>query len=71
METKANIDKIVKIQNYLKNAKAKTKLVLITYDSFLFDFSKRDGKKTLQEIKSILESEDMLVKHKHGTSYAF
>lgn len=71
METQKNIEKIDKIQNYLKNAKAKTKLILITYDSFLFDFSKKDGKKTLQDIKSILESDQMKVKHKHGTSYAF
>ena len=71
LETKENIYKIQEIQNYLKNTAAKTKLILITYDSFLFDFSKKDGKKTLQEIKNILELGEMIVKHKHGTSYAF
>jgi hypothetical protein len=70
-QSKENIYKIQEIQNYLKNTTAKTKLILITYDSFLFDFSKKDGKKTLQEIKTILETGEMKVKHKHGTSYAF
>jgi hypothetical protein len=71
METSENIYKIQEIQKYLKTAEAKTKLILITYDSFLFDFSKKDGKKTLQEIKTILETGEMKVKHKHGTNYAF
>jgi hypothetical protein len=71
METAENIYKIQQIQKYLKTAEAKTKLILITYDSFLFDFSKKDGKKTLQEIKTILEFGEMKVKHKHGTNYAF
>ena len=71
LETKENIYKIQEIQTYLKKTSAKTKLILITYDSFLFDFSKKDGKKTLEEIKTILETGEMKVKHKHGTSYAF
>lgn len=71
METIENIYKINEIQSYLKVVGAKTKLILITYDSFLFDFHKRDGKKTLQDIKNILELGQMKVKHKHGTSYAF
>jgi hypothetical protein len=71
METSENIYKIDEVQSYLKTTGAKTKLILITYDSFLFDFSKKDGKKTLQEIKTILEGGQMKVKHKHGTSYAF
>jgi hypothetical protein len=71
LETKENIYKIQEIQTYLKTTGAKTKLILITYDSFLFDFSKKDGKKTLEEIKTILEFGQMKVKHKHGTSYAF
>ena len=71
METKENIYKIDEVQSYLKNIGAKTKLILITYDSFLFDFHKKDGKKTLEEIKTILEFGQMKVKHKHGTSYAF
>lgn len=71
METKENIYKIDEIQSYLKNIGAKTRLILITYDSFLFDFSKKDGKKTLEYIKNVLELGQMKVKHKHGTSYAF
>ena len=48
------------IQEYLSGEtydckKKKTKLVLYGYDSFLFDFSKQDGVKTLKQIKMILE----------------
>jgi hypothetical protein len=71
LETLHNIKRIDQIQDYLKNTKAKTKLILITYDSFLFDFAKSDGKTTLEEIKTILEFNQMKVKHKYGTSYAF
>ena len=38
---------------YLQNKK--TNVVLYTYDAFLFDFSKEDGKETLEDIKKILE----------------
>ena len=69
LETKENIYKIIEVNKLL--SKKKTKLVLITYDSFLFDFSQDDGKTLLKKIKSILEGEDMLVKHKYGVNYAF
>ena len=69
METKENVDKIEKITEYLKNKKSK--LILITYDSFLFDFSIDDQKETLEEIKRILQQDNMIVKHKYGKDYSF
>jgi hypothetical protein len=69
METKENVYKIEKINDYLKDKK--TKLVLITYDSFLFDFSAEDQKQTLIDIKNILQSDGMIVKHKYGKDYSF
>jgi len=52
-ETESNIKKILQIQDYLLGKK--TKLVLYGYDSFLFDFSEKDGVETLKQIKMILE----------------
>ena len=69
LETKENIHKILEVNKFLD--KKKTKLILITYDSFLFDFSQEDGKNTLKKIKNILEGKNMVVKHKYGTNYAF
>jgi uncharacterized pyridoxamine 5'-phosphate oxidase family protein len=69
LETKENIFKILEINKLL--SKKKTKLILITYDSFLFDFSQEDGKTMLKKIKTILEGKNMLVKHKYGSNYAF
>jgi hypothetical protein len=69
LETKENIDKILEITEFLKDKKSK--LILITYDSFLFDFDKTDGNPTLKKLKSILEKNNMVVKHKYGKNYAF
>jgi DNA polymerase I-like protein with 3'-5' exonuclease and polymerase domains len=69
LETKENIYKIIEINKLL--SKKKTKLILITYDSFLFDFSQQDGKDLLKQIKHILEGNNMIVKHKYGVNYAF
>ena len=69
METKENVEKIEKLLEYLKDKK--TDLILITYDSFLFDFSAEDGKQTLIDIKNILQQGDMIVKHKYGKDYSF
>ena len=69
LETKENTKKIVDINGLLEGRK--TKLILITYDSFLFDFSQEDGKSLLKEIKSALEAGNTPVKLKYGTSYAF
>lgn len=69
LETKYNVDSILKIKDLLKDKK--TKLVLISYDAFLFDFSLEDGKQTLIDIKTILESNNMLTKHEYGKDYFF
>lgn len=54
LETSRNILILKDVLRYLKDKK--TKLVLYTYDSLLFDFSKEDGKKTLEDLQEILES---------------
>jgi len=66
-ETESNIKKILSIHDYLLNKH--TKLVLYGYDSFLFDFSKQDGVKTLTEIKNILEEEKHFTKSQMGLNY--
>jgi hypothetical protein len=70
-ETLANVDKIERINQYLNDNNCQTALILITYDAFLFDYSIQDGKQTLIEIKTILEADDMVVKHKHNVNYSF
>ncbi len=67
LETKYNVDKILKIKDILQNKK--TRLVLITYDAFLFDYSVEDGKELLVEIKKVLEQNNTPTKHKHGKNY--
>jgi hypothetical protein len=51
-ETSTNIELLEKVLDYLKNKK--TKIVLYTYDAFLFDYSKEDGD-ILQDIVKLLE----------------
>jgi hypothetical protein len=51
-ETSTNVKLLVKVLEYLKNKQ--TKLVLYTYDAFLFDFSLEDGKETLINLQRIL-----------------
>jgi hypothetical protein len=54
LETSRNILILKDVLRYLQNKK--TKVVLYTYDSLLFDFNKEDGKDTLEELQTILES---------------
>jgi hypothetical protein len=54
LETSRNILILKEVLRYLKDKK--TKVVLYTYDSLLFDFDKEDGKKTLEELKTVLET---------------
>jgi hypothetical protein len=70
-ETLANVDKIERINQYLIHNNCQTALILITYDAFLFDYSIKDGKDTLIQIKTILEADDMVVKHSHSVNYSF
>lgn len=67
LETVNNTDKILKIKNILSNKI--TRLVLITYDAFLFDYALDDGKELLLNIKNILEDGGYPTKHKHGKNY--
>lgn len=67
LETKRNADKILKLKTLLEGKR--TKLSLITYDAFLFDYSIEDGKQLLIDIKIILEEDNMKVKHKFGKNY--
>jgi len=53
-ETEYNVIKIEEILNYLKDKQSK--LILYTYDSFLFDFNKNDGKDVLLQINTILNA---------------
>ena len=51
-ETSTNVGLLEKVLDYLKGKK--TKIVLYTYDAFLFDYSKEDGD-ILQDIVKLLE----------------
>jgi hypothetical protein len=64
-ETSNNVKLLESVLDYLDLKNKKTKLVLYTYDAFLFDYSKEDGNIILDLIK-ILEYP---VSVKQGTSY--
>ena len=51
-ETSINVATLDNVINYLKDKK--TKLILYTYDAFLFDYSKEDGPETLTTIKEMI-----------------
>ena len=53
LETSRNILILKEVLRYLKDKK--TKIALYTYDAILFDFSKEDGKDTLENIQRIME----------------
>jgi hypothetical protein len=63
-ETSNNVAMLDNILNYLKDKK--TKLVLYTYDAFLFDYSKEDGKQLLTDIKDMIHYP---INVKQGKSY--
>jgi hypothetical protein len=63
-ETSNNVTMLDNILNYLKDKK--TKLVLYTYDAFLFDYSKEDGKQLLIDIKEMIHYP---INIKQGKSY--
>lgn len=52
IETETNLIIIQRLENYLKDKK--TKLILYTYDSFLFDIDKSDRKDVIENITKIL-----------------
>lgn len=60
---------IIKDLNDLLDNK-KTKFILYTYDSFLFDFCKSDGKRLINDIKKVLEKNKQFpVKMYFGNNY--
>ena len=66
-ETENNIETIKKINKYLKECN--TRMMLYTYDSFLFDLDRTEGFKTVLQIKKILEDNKYPVKVKAGLNY--
>jgi hypothetical protein len=69
LETKNNTSKIERLQEVI--GEAHSKLILITYDAFLFDYSIQDGKEFLIKVKDILQEGEFKVKHKHAKDYFF
>ena len=53
LENSRNILILKEVLRYLRDKK--TKIALYTYDAFLFDFSKEDGKETLEDLQKIME----------------
>ena len=68
LETSTNVLILWEILKLLRGKK--TKLVLYTYDAFLFDYSKED-KETLKEIKNVIKSFKLSAKISYGNSYDF
>ena len=64
METSTNVKMLIGILEYLKDKQ--TKIVLYTYDAFLFDYAESDGKQTLIDIKQLIKYP---VNIKMGKSY--
>jgi hypothetical protein len=68
METSVNIEILFRIFKLLKGRK--TKLVLYTYDSFLFDFDE-DEMEVMTQIKEVFSKLKLQIKEKHGSNYDF
>ena len=64
LETESNISILAEIYKVMQ--KYRSKLVLYTYDSFLFDFDSADGQIF---IKDVIDSIKFPVKLKHGYNY--
>ena len=63
-ETSKNVEILLNILDYLKDKQ--TKLVLYTYDAFLFDYAEDDGKQLLMDIKEIIQYP---INIKYGKNY--
>ena len=68
LETAMNIRILWEIFKSLKGRK--TKLVLYTYDSFLFDFDNSE-KDLIDEIKQIINNNKLQIKESYGSTYNF
>jgi hypothetical protein len=70
LEASRNVLVLGNLFKYLRGKRSK--LVLYTYDAFLIDFSKKDGKETLEDIQRILSMENKYtVKFKYGKTLNF
>ncbi len=68
LETSFNVRILWDIFKILKNKN--TKIVLYTYDSFLFDWDKEEPQ-VLQDIHQVFEKHKLTIKVTHGNSYDF
>ena len=68
METSLNVEILYRIFKLLKNKN--TKLVLYTYDSFLFDVDKNELP-VLEQIKQVFAELKLQIKEKNGINYDF
>jgi len=68
LETSTNVLILWEILKLLRGKK--TKLVLYTYDAFLFDYDKED-KQVLKQIKNVIESFKLSAKISYGDTYDF
>ena len=68
METSVNVEILYRILKLLKGKN--TKLVLYTYDSFLFDVDNSEMK-VLEQIKEVFNKLKLQIKSKHGLNYNF
>jgi len=68
METSVNVEILYRILNLLKGKN--TKLVLYTYDSFLFDVDNSEME-VLEQIKEVFNKLKLQIKSKHGLNYNF
>ncbi|NDB86542.1 MAG: hypothetical protein EB127_28165, partial [Alphaproteobacteria bacterium] len=66
-ETYQNVSILKKLNSLLEYTHSK--IVLVVYDSFLLDFSLKDGKQLLLDIKDVIESEGFKAKVKVGKDY--
>lgn len=66
-ETEYNLHVIKELCDYLKDKKSK--IVSYCYDSFLIDYSKKDGKDVLSKISGIFEKDGYKTSCKYGKNY--
>lgn len=66
-ETELNLLRINELNDYLYNKKSK--LILYTYDSFLFNYNVDDGDNFIDDVVDILNKDDMPVNISIGSNY--
>jgi hypothetical protein len=67
LETEINSTVMSELHNYLSDKRSK--LVLYTYDSFLFDYSPEDGRQIIRDMKKILDKTGINSRIKVGKDY--